>query len=90
MNELDGVSHAIGRLQASVESQSVAHVAILQKLENVHLSIVTKIDSHDDDIAEIKKELAERRGALKVYAVVASIITGLFVRFVEQLPVMMR
>jgi hypothetical protein len=90
MGQLDEVSQSIGRLQSSVESHSVAHSEIMRKLDNVHQSIVKQINMHDDDISAIKKELDERRGALKVYAIVASIITGLAVRLFETIPAILK
>ena len=90
MGQLDEVSQSIGRLQSSVESQSAAHSEIMRKLDNVHESIVRQINGHDDDISAIKKELDERRGALKVYAIVASIITGLAVRLFETIPAILK
>jgi hypothetical protein len=90
MGQLDEVSQSIGRLQSSVESHSAAHSEIMRKLDNVHQSIVKQINVHDDDISAIKKELDERRGALKVYAIVASIITGLAVRIFETIPAILK
>jgi len=85
MSEINEVSLAIGRLQSTVESHTGVHSQILEKLNKMDESVTHRLDRYESTLQELTSEHQQRKGALRVVAVVASVVTVAFWKIVDHI-----
>jgi hypothetical protein len=83
MGQLDEVSHSIGRIEGKLDS-------LMNELVSSKKTIADKIETHDNHLTAIQRELSEKRGANHVMLAVYSFCMIGFWKILEHLPSLLK
>lgn len=83
MNQLDGVSQSIGKIQGTLEAHGNVHNQILLKLDSFEKNLNKKFDEYDDHIEKLNDDLAQRKGARGVMVAAAGVIGAGAIKLID-------